>query len=158
MKLTTILIAVFFSCSAHAQGIVGIHITSMHLPERENINNINPGIYYRDPSGFVLGTYLNSVRRQSVYLGYTAEMGIWAVTIGAVTGYQKKHDPNYCDKGKIDLPKAPCWSGYSSGAVTLMFAPSVRLPEIMGVTPRLTIIPSLGVNSSVLHISLEKII
>lgn len=58
-----------------------------------NFNNINPGIYIKHESGATAGTYYNSVRRQSYYVGYTFKpvdsIPNLDITVGGVTGYPK---------------------------------------------------------------------
>lgn len=84
------LILWFLCLPAFAQ-TVGVHLVSTHGDD--GYNNTNPGIYVRFDNGFTVGSYLNSYKRQSTYVGYTlehrAETLSAAVTVGAVTGYRK---------------------------------------------------------------------
>jgi hypothetical protein len=57
---------------ARAEGItVGMHVGSAHFPDNGKVNNVNPGLYIRGESGAVFGFYRNSLRRTSVYAGYS---------------------------------------------------------------------------------------
>lgn len=67
--------------------VVGVHLGSIHSPKRD-YNNFNPGIYYKMDNGFTVGTYRNSIRKQSFYTGYTYEWKRFAITAGAITGYE----------------------------------------------------------------------
>ena len=109
---------------------LGFHLFSQHLPA-DNYNNINPGIYYRLAEGPVAGIYRNSVRRTSVYAGYTWQYGRFDLTTGAVTGY-------------------------TNGA-QLLLVPSMAMFTVHGVTARLAFIPRIEkrIGSHVLHIAVE---
>lgn len=69
--------------------ILGLHLMSYH--DAGNFNNVNPGIYIKHESGVTVGTYYNSVKRQSYYGGYTFKpidaLPNLDVTVGVVTGY-----------------------------------------------------------------------
>lgn len=77
----------FFCFSAHAQ-TVGIHTISAHT--NGGMNNVNPGVYVR-LDNVTFGTFRNSHRQQSAYLGYTFDRRFGdvsaAVTVGGITGY-----------------------------------------------------------------------
>jgi hypothetical protein len=106
--------------------VIGLHVASAHIPQG-NENNFNPGIYARMPSGLTVGTYYNSVRRQSFYAGYTYDLfGPVSVTVGGVTGYNK------------------------FGPVAPMVVPSLSLGAV-----RFSVIPPVAGIPSVVHLSLE---
>jgi hypothetical protein len=109
---------------------LGFHLFSQHLPAAD-YNNINPGIYYRLAEGPVAGLYRNSVRRTSVYAGYTWQWGRFDLTTGAVTGY-------------------------TNGA-QLLLVPSMAMFTVHGVTARLAFIPRIEkrIGSHVLHVAVE---
>ncbi len=111
-------------------GTIGLHIASQHFPAKR-YNNSNPGIYYRTDEGWTAGTYRNSIRRQSVYAGYTWKFGRLDVTTAAVTGYQDTLQP--------------------------LLVPSLSLFTYKGVTPRLAYIPRVEkkIGSHVLHLMVE---
>lgn len=86
-----IIAALLFLASAANAQTVGIHTVSVHA--HGGYNNVNPGLYVRH-GGITFGTYRNSYRKQSAYLGYTLETPQWhsmtaAVTVGAITGYER---------------------------------------------------------------------
>lgn len=66
----------------------GIHTVSVH--SRSGFNNVNPGMYVRWPSGAVVGGYLNSERRASLYAGWhlESEAHPFGLTAMIVTGYR----------------------------------------------------------------------
>lgn len=109
---------------------LGVHLFSHHFPS-DHYNNVNPGLYYRLAEGPVAGFYRNSVRRLSVYAGYTWQYGRFDLTTGAVTGY-------------------------TQGA-QLLLVPSVGLFTVHGVTARLAFIPRIEkrIGSHVLHVAIE---
>ncbi|HZE91316.1 MAG TPA: hypothetical protein VE029_06345 [Rhizobacter sp.] len=117
------------AASARADTI-GLHVASQHFPEK-NFNNFNPGLYYRTDAGWTAGFYRNSLRRESVYGGYTWSYAGIELTTGLVTGYQHK--------------------------VQVLAVPSLTLFTYKGVTPRLAYIPRVEkkVGAQVLHLMLE---
>ena len=72
--------------TATQAGTVGVHLGSWH--DEPGYNNFNPGVYYIGDEGYVVGTYYNSERHQSVYAGGVMEHGPFALMVGAVTGYE----------------------------------------------------------------------
>lgn len=134
---------------------LGLHLVSVHVPAESWQNNVNPGIYLKTSDGWTVGAFYNTLKRTAVYGGYTFERGPFAVTVGVTTGYRKvvTDTPNPNGWGPHTITER----GYSSGAFTPMIAPSVALPKIGGVTPRLSFIPGIGaVKFSVLHLSVEE--
>lgn len=130
---------------------LGIHLASVHVPAQTWQNNVNVGLYARTADGWTAGVYRNTLRRTSVYAGYTFEHGPLALTVGAITGYQKKSVA--CN----DPMSTGCTLGSSRGFVSLMAAPSVTLPEFAGIVPRISFIPGIGSpSSSVFHLSMER--
>ena len=91
---TIIFVALFGAMPALASDwAIGAHIASLHLPAR-NFNNVNPGLYVRHtPTGFTAGAYYNSVRKPSAYVGHTSQWAGFDVTVGVVTGYERKVSP-----------------------------------------------------------------
>ena len=110
--------------------VVGFHLFSQHVPAA-NYNNFNPGIYYRLAEGPVAGIYRNSVRRTSVYAGYTWHYGRFDLTTGVVTGYTRGAQP--------------------------LLVPSMTLFTYRGVTTKLAFIPRIEkrIGSHVFHIVAE---
>ncbi len=111
-------------------GTLGAHVTSLHFPQSD-FNNFNPGLYYRSDDGWTAGAYRNSLRRGSVYGGYTWESGRLGLTAGGITGY-----------GHGVLP---------------LLVPSVVVLSYQGVKARVAYIPRVEkrIGSHVLHLMLE---
>lgn len=143
LQVIALLVLVLHPYVPQAQ-TVGLHLGSAHFPARDYQNNVNPGVYVRLDGGATFGIYHNTIRRTSVYAGWTWEAGPLALTAGVVTGYKR-----HCDAQGV------CY-GSSRHSVMPMLSPSVRLPEIAGYAPRISYIPSIGASSSVLHLSVER--
>lgn len=111
-------------------GTVGVHLASIHVPQRE-FNNTNPGLYYRSDDGWTVGTYRNSTRRTSAYAGYTWEWGRLALTAGGMTGYARQVQP--------------------------MLVPSVTVFTLHGATARVAFVPRVEkrIGSHVFHLMVE---
>ncbi|MEO8151578.1 MAG: hypothetical protein ABI605_00810 [Rhizobacter sp.] len=109
---------------------IGFHIGSQHIPAK-TYNNVNPGIYYRTDEGWTAGAYRNSLRKNSVYAGYTWKFGALDVTTAGVTGYFHKVQP--------------------------LLVPSLSLFTFHGVTPRIAYIPRVEkkIGAHVLHLMVE---
>lgn len=127
--------AVLGTC-AHAQPItVGVHIGSLHFPNRD-FNNVNPGLYVRDRD-WQAGAYLNSYRHTTAYAGYVWKLKeVWGplrkyeMFTGGATGY-----------GDV----------WSNGPIAPMVVFSYRFETGL----RLSLIPPTPKNSGVLHLSKE---
>jgi len=113
-----------------AAGTIGLHLGSQHFPAKK-YNNRNPGLYYRTDEGWTVGAYRNSLRRDSVYAGYTWKYGQLDVTTAAVTGYFHKVQP--------------------------LLVPSVSLFTYHRITPRIAYIPRVEkkIGSHVVHLMAE---
>ena len=171
LAIACLITAGIASCNdAKADTTVGLHLASHHFPSYDYQQNFNPGVYVRFDNGLTAGGYRNTIGRNSFYVGYTLEgkETPFALTVGAITGYQKRStvtqvvtpipcpDPASMIRCSEGHPETT-WMGTSKGAVTLMFAPSIRLPEVLGVTPRVSVVPRLGAGSStVVHLSIER--
>ncbi|MEO8807067.1 MAG: hypothetical protein ABI433_13385 [Burkholderiaceae bacterium] len=149
---------------------MGLHLASVHVPANERLNNTNPGIYLRHEAGWTAGVYYNSLKRTSVYGGYTFTTRAispklpLSLTVGAITGYQRRKETFACkhgeDRGRTGS-RCSRTVGFSSGPVTAMAAPSVAFPTLelaTGFLPRLSYVPSVGVGNefNVLHLSVER--
>lgn len=84
------------SCAAL---ILGVHLYTAHV--RDDLNNVNPGVYAQCDS-LVVGTYYNSVRKQSAYVGYVYSIGPIDIMSGVVTGYSKPLQPMFVPSIKVD--------------------------------------------------------
>ena len=128
---TALLALAVLAMASNAQaGTIGLHVASHHAPAK-NYNNSNPGIYYRHTEGWTAGVYRNSLRKTSVYAGYTWKFGVLDVTTAGVTGYFNKVQP--------------------------LLVPSVSLFTYQGITPRIAYIPRVEkkIGSHVLHLMIE---
>ena len=137
---------------------IGLHMASVHVPALDTQNNTNPGLYAMTESGWVVGAYRNTLSRTSVYGGHVFTHGPFSLTVGVVSGYQERTEVVDCAAiGRPDMQQ--CWHrvGFSRGALTLLASPSVRLPQVFGVTPRISYIPKVGgpARSHAFHLSLE---
>ncbi len=131
---------------------LGVHLASYHASPLPYQNNINPGVYV-ECDGWTTGVYRNTLRRTSVYAGYALRSGPFGLTLGAVSGYQKKPIPGPCRPGYYDLPDNPCrvMYGISDRALAPMIAPSAQYGGA-----RIVYIPKLGGSTSaVFHLAYE---
>ena len=147
--MTKYLLLLALALTAHqqasAEAVVGLHLVSAHIPNKSWTNNYNPGIYVKADNGLTVGVYYNTLSRVSVYAGYTLEAWPFALVLGATSGYKKHLSPGGGMRGT------------SNGYLSLMLAPSVKLPvEAWGVSPRLSFVPRIGSGSSVFHLSVER--
>lgn len=127
--------------SVNPQWTVGVHVGSLHSNNRDNVagrnwNNVNPGLFVRRDN-VVVGTYYNSIRKESFYVGYVYSVTDWLdVTIGAVSGYA-----------------AP---GYSAKPVMPLVVPSVHFDVMHNVAARIHLIPQVSKGgASAVHLSME---
>ncbi|HEY4065483.1 MAG TPA: hypothetical protein VGM74_01185 [Burkholderiaceae bacterium] len=137
---------------------IGIHLVTLHLPQRDYLTGVNPGVYFKAANGATVGLYRNSLGTMSPYAGYTADFGAASVTGGVVYGYQRREkDCKQVFVGTTPHPARLCDS--SPGAKTAaapLLTPSLRLPQVWGVSPRLTLAPAwLAGDSTALHLSVE---
>lgn len=123
-------LAVWACAGTAGAGTLGAHLASLHFPQAD-FNNFNPGVYYRSEAGWTTGVYRNSLKRGTVYAGYTWQVGPAALTAGAITGY-------------------------GHGVMPLL-VPSLAVFTHEGVTARLAYIPRVEkrIGSHVLHLMLE---
>lgn len=95
-KLLSLVSLCLLGSVAQAEGLrpdaFGVHLFSVHSERNDTTcgcrwNNANPGIYARWDR-VVVGTYYNSIRRQSVYAGYSYPLfDNLDIVVGVVTGY-----------------------------------------------------------------------
>lgn len=156
--------ASLMTCSKPAsaqQTTMGVHLYSVHAPAKDYQNNENPGLYIRTAEGWTAGVYRNTLRRTSVYAGYTVDYAPFSLTVGAISGYQRKYErvvagPNgECDNG-TGFRYCTQQTGATRGAITLLLAPSVALPPVLGAVPRVSYVPGLAGAANVFHLSLER--
>ena len=156
MRRIVALFVALTACATHAQDdgmTIGLHLASVH--SAPGMNNRNPGLYLRMPSGFTAGFYENSVsktrfagegspRRISTYAGWTWETSSrrFAVTIGAASGYGRKeyvacieNTPDGCVTQKMNsvpsvIPFAVPTVRFSVGTNTAARVGYIFTPEI----------------------------
>jgi hypothetical protein len=137
--------------------VIGLHLVSIHVPQQEGQRNFNPGIYVRDSeTGLTAGTYRNTLGKQTFYVGETVTFHRFSITFGIATGYQRRTSVVACNPEQ-SLYWSRCYST-TRGAKTYLtpvVAPSVRLPQVFGATPRLSFMPGMAGTSNVFHLSVE---
>ena len=82
------------SAFAEDKQFIVVHLASYH-PDVRTYNEINPGIAYRkytDDKFCAIGTYKNSISKQSVYAGFGIDVAkkyniTASLTAGLITGY-----------------------------------------------------------------------
>ena len=115
-----------FPVLASAQ-TVGLHLVSGHASG--GLNNANLGVYARFDNGLTVGAYRNSYRRNSVYLGSSVETSATdrfslALTVGGITGYQKRTWLGKCLDGTTADGPERCFEGHGR-FINVLFVPSV---------------------------------
>lgn len=69
---------------------IGLHLFSRHDPYRGE-NQINPGLFIRLQYGITVGTYTNSIQKETNYIGWTSpEAYRFRLSILMATGYKEK--------------------------------------------------------------------
>ena len=164
---TSVLVAalagtILFACNVKA-ATIGIDTVSVHIPHESYLSGLNPGAYVRFENGLTGGAYRNSFDRLSLWAGYTAEAGPFALTVGAVSGYQMETTTSVvpCRADQL-VPGHTVVCTYSNtlgnthGPIGLLLTPSFRLPTMYGVTPRISLLPKFSAKGhTVLHLSAE---
>lgn len=137
--------------------IIGLHLASVHVPAHDWQDNFNPGIYAEHvDTGITLGTYHNTLGRQTVYAGWTYNWGPASLTLGAATGYRKETQEVPCNAEPAKhYTRCTMTLGTGRGALVPVIAPSVKLPAVLGVTPRVSFIPGAAGSANVFHLSIE---
>ena len=145
--------------SSIAAGVVlGAHLHTIHIgrekaPAGLRNSDSTPGLYVRSDSGLTAGIARNSLRRTSVYVAqtWTTSDGRWSLTVGAITGYQYRtvRGQHACGEGQTHFPAAPCEfkHGKTNAVLRPLIAPSIALPAIGGISPRVVLLGK-GVNVS----------
>lgn len=118
--------------------VIGLHAVSYHTDTAAGYNNTNPGIY-ASYDGYAVGTYYNSIRRQTFYAGKVYELTDscrYEATVGLATGYKFAVIPFVVGSVKFDTHEI-----------------------IDGTVTRISVMPTArdrSVNGVVFHLSLEK--
>lgn len=89
--------------TAVAQAIIGVHVATAHFAP--GYNDSNPGLYARLANGLTIGTYYNSERRTSTYVGITCTDLYKSVDVSVLvlTGYRTDPLPAIVPSKRIDL-------------------------------------------------------
>lgn len=143
--------AVLCAHSHAAPAAIGLHVGSAHVPHKPRQSNFNPGLYVRFGNGFTAGAYRNTIDRLSVYAGVTINLaGPLDITLGAISGYKREETDIKC-RGRT-FSRCYFVTGHTRHSIGPLVAPSVRLPTVGGVVPRVS---ALIGDSVALHFSIE---
>jgi hypothetical protein len=151
----------------------GLHLSSVHVPQRDHHNNDNLGGYVR-VADWQVGGYRNSIDRNTFYVGHVTPLTERLdIVVGAATGYQKRCTEAYAKTGTYTtvehrpdgstvtakgstLERRDICSGFSRGAVTPLLGFTYTSPvQVLSVTPRLAVVPGFGKASTVVNLMLE---
>ena len=90
------------SYEPYAVNTIGLHLGTYHFSQNKvsskhfkgTWNDFNPGVYAKLNKGITFGTYYNSERKQSFYVGKTFSKNLTnnleiAATVGVISGYNK---------------------------------------------------------------------
>lgn len=136
MKTLILIIAMLVSSNVMADAYINVNVAAYHFNREAtktyNFNEINPGIgmeFSDRNGGYMVGTYKNSIYRQSVYalVSYTpihvsnVDIGVVA---GGVTGYE--YAPIVPAIGVLVTMK------YKKVGINLMLVPEVQSIEAYG--------------------------
>jgi hypothetical protein len=142
--------------------VIGVHLFSAH--SRDGMNNVNPGVFVRTPSGFTAGAYENSVsgtryagagepRRISTYAAWSFETsdGRFALTVGGATGYGRRAQVICLESNAQGCTTTQQLNHVST--VVPFAVPSVRLPIAGNVSGRIGYIftPAIGPSTKPVH-------
>lgn len=70
-----------------------MHLGTIHVNPDIPLNGVNPGIYVQSVDGITIGTYFNSINRQTAYVGYNIQYGKFGFLTGVATGYNSSGIP-----------------------------------------------------------------
>lgn len=138
------------------QIILGLHLATVHVPDRPWLSSATPGIYARAPEGWSAGVFRNSFGRASVYGGFQFEpVAHLSIGVGLVSGYEYRMVEQPCGKFYPGLESwGACWIrlGSTEHAIAPIIVPSVYYGPV-----RLSYIPSFGRDraSDALSLSIE---
>lgn len=115
----------------YAINTVGLHLGTKHFSQNKvsskhaqgTWNDFNPGMYVKLQNGITFGTYYNSERKQSAYVGRTFSKNLTqnleiAATVGIISGYNKSVLP-------LVLPTA-AYKFHQDFAARVGFVPKVN--------------------------------
>jgi hypothetical protein len=92
----------------------------MHFIHSSGLNGVNPGVYYTGVNQWTIGTYLNSYKKETVYVArmWETDSKMFALSAGLATGY-------------AGVCRAVC------NALTPIIAPSMKLGPVRLTVPNL---------------------
>lgn len=146
---------------------MGLHLGSYHVPDRPYFQNTNPGLFLRVDQT-QLGCYQNSYDRTSCYVAVIQPIGPVDVMAGLVTGYDRRCKERIETTVTVRKTETATITmtdhmllrecrGFSKEKVTPMLALSYAIPvEILGATPRLSVMSAFDKGATVFHLSVEK--
>jgi len=82
-----------------------MHLNSWHSKHNDSFNTSNPGVFVQY-QGYAVGTYYNSMRKQSLYAGKIWDLDDdcrYEIQAGIVSGYTTKVLPYVAASVKFDL-------------------------------------------------------
>jgi hypothetical protein len=143
--IIAIICGLLIGANANAQSltpdVVGVHLGSVHSNNRDEVsgkawNNANPGVYFRWEN-VAVGTYYNSIRKDSFYVAYVYPVtDYFDVSVGLITGYNGP--------------------GYAAKPVMPMVVPSVHFPISGNVSGRIHVAPKVSKGgATAVHFSIE---
>jgi hypothetical protein len=128
--------------SAWVPAVIGVHTFSVHSNHWDAVagrdwNSSNLGMYARWDNGIVVGTYYNSIRRQSAYAGWVWPLNNYIdIVVGGITGYDRV--------------------GSSSKPVIPMLVPTIHVPLTQSMDARVMFLPKAEKRgAAVVHFTLE---
>jgi hypothetical protein len=134
---------------------IGLHLVSVHVPGA-GLQDINPGIYVYDRAGFTAGVFRNSVDRTSVYAGWSYDVTPFKFTVGAITGYQRRRICTQVMTASGPVADCAPYGGGTTHPISPFVSPSVALPSVLGIVPRISVMPAWLGGSTAFHLSVEK--
>lgn len=120
--------------------ILGLSLGSYHLDRAAGLQEFNPGAYIACDR-WTGGVYKNSFGRPSIFVGYILPLGPVDITLGFVTGYEKRiiYEGPARDSERARGCSTYCyvWEG-SGGKISPIILPSIRLGNVrVGIIPPL---------------------
>jgi hypothetical protein len=151
MMLRLIAFAILAVALRHASAVgpaLGISLYTWHAPESHDcspcgLDNNTQGLYVI-AEDYTFGYVRNSYRRPAWYVGRLFAVGRIDLTVGAITGYQKRLTIGQCQgHGRCYIE-----TGYSHAVLRPLVAASYRI-DLGPLSPRLTLL------GNGLHLSME---
>jgi hypothetical protein len=157
---------------ARAELTLGVHLGSAHLPERDDQNNRNLGLY-ANGEHWQAGVYRNTLKRTTVYAAGKFALGAGIdMLVGVGTGYKRECEEVTVVTGRWErIEVQPDGStvrtsgptlrteercrGFSRYDITPVLAFGWSAPvKFAGASPRVTVLLPTPKSSAVVHLSL----